>query len=164
MKKKDFIVRYKTDVLFALLSIMLAMFLIDGPGTIQKAGVQGGQAPPPGRPTTESSRQAEKEAMHPRTNLYASLEKKNIFSEDGSYEKPKELKKIPEIAYNLLAVLLGKEKRAIMREYTGTMVSVKVGDKLIDDSVVTDIDNLTVRTKKQKTVKEYRIFDVKPKK
>ena len=93
-----------------------------------------------------------------------SLEVRNIFELDGNYAPPPELIIIPEKPYNLIAVLAGKEKRAIMRDYTGRVVSLKIGDKMIDESVVTDIDRLSVTAKKGKKKKEYRIFEVKKKK
>ena len=92
------------------------------------------------------------------------LEVRNIFEPEGNYEKPKELIIIPENPYNLIAVLEGKEKRAILREYTGRMVSLKIGDKMIDGAVVIKIDKLSVTAKKGAKKKEYRIFDVKNKK
>ncbi len=91
------------------------------------------------------------------------LEVRNIFEPDGNYEKPKELIIIPENPYNLIAVLEGKEKKAILREYTGRMVSLKVGDKMIDGAVVIKIDKMSVTAKKGKKEKEYKIFDVKKK-
>ena len=89
------------------------------------------------------------------------LEVRNIFEPGGNYEKPPELIIIPENPYNLIAVLEGKEKRAILREYTGRMVSFKVGDKMVDGAVVSSIDRLSVTVKKGKKKKEYRIFDVR---
>ena len=88
---------------------------------------------------------------------------RNIFEPDGNYEKPKELIIIPENPYNLIAVLEGKGKRAILREYTGRMVSLKMGDKMIDGAVVIKIDKMSVTAKKGKKEKEYRIFEVKKK-
>ncbi|MBF0558436.1 MAG: hypothetical protein HQL08_06610 [Nitrospirae bacterium] len=92
------------------------------------------------------------------------LEVRNIFEPDGNYEKPKELIIIPEKPYNLIAVLEGKEKRAILRDYTGRTVSLKTGDKMIDGSVVISIDKVSVTAKKGKKEMEYRIFNVKNKK
>ncbi|MBF0559532.1 MAG: hypothetical protein HQL08_12225 [Nitrospirae bacterium] len=92
------------------------------------------------------------------------LEVRNIFEPEGNYEKPPELIIIPENPYNLIAVLAGKEKRVIMREYTGRMVSFKTGDKMIDGAVVSEIDKLSVTVKKGKKKKEYKIFEVKIKK
>src|SRR5208282_1258066 len=89
------------------------------------------------------------------------LEVRNIYEPEGNYEKPPELIIIPENPYNLIAVLQGKEIKAILREYTGRMVSFKIGDKMIDGAVVSSIDRLSVTAKKGKKTKEYRIFDVK---
>jgi hypothetical protein len=92
---------------------------------------------------------------------YKNLEARNIFDMDGNYEKPKELKIIPENPYNLIAVLEGKEKRAIFKEYTGSYVSFKKGDKMMDGAIIKDIGSLKVTVKKGKDLKEYRIFEIK---
>jgi len=107
----------------------------------------------------ESSRFV-KALSSPKT-VYKRLEARNIFAPDGNYEKPKELKIIPENPYNLIAVLQGKENRAIFMEYTGSALSFKVGDKMIDGAIVKKIDRLSVTVKKGKKLKEYRIFEVK---
>jgi len=105
------------------------------------------------------------EAAYPgETPRAGNIVVRNIFEPDGGYEKPAELIIIPENPYNLIAVLEGKEKQAIMREYTGRMVSFKIGDKMIDGAVVTGMDKMSVTVKRGKKEKEYRIFDVKPKK
>ncbi len=93
---------------------------------------------------------------------YKSLAERNIFDPGGNYEKAKELKIIPENPYNLIAVLQGKENRAIFMDYTGSAMSFKVGDKMIDGAVVKSIGKLSVTVKKGNKLKEYRIFDVKP--
>jgi hypothetical protein len=95
--------------------------------------------------------------------VYKYVAERNIFDPGGNYEKPKELKIIPENPYNLIAVLQGKENRAIFMEYTGSAMSFKVGDKMIDGAVVKSIDRLSVTVKKGKKLKEYRIFEIKKK-
>jgi hypothetical protein len=104
----------------------------------------------------------EKDAL-PAKERYKDLAKRNIFEADGSYERPKGLIVLPENPYNLIAVLEGKEKRAIFREYTGDMVSFKKGEKMIDGSVIMEIGRMDVKVKKGKNIREYRIFDVKKK-
>lgn len=97
-----------------------------------------------------------KEAPKSR-NLYV----RNLFETGGNYAPPPELIIIPENPYNLIAVLEGKEKRAVLRDYTGKVVSLKTGDKMVDGAVVVRIDRLSVTARLGKKEKEYRIFDVK---
>jgi len=97
----------------------------------------------------------------PLIQPYKYLAERNIFDPGGNYEKAKELKIIPENPYNLIAILQGKENRAIFLEYTGSALSFKVGDKMIDGAIVKSIGKLSVTVKKGKKLKEYRIFDVK---
>ncbi|MFO0753210.1 MAG: hypothetical protein U0411_07800 [Thermodesulfovibrionales bacterium] len=118
-------------------------------------GQQGGR-----EPRTQEKAQAKAQAA-PLPNAYKSLTARNIFDPEGRYEKPKELKALPENPYNLIAVFQGKETRAVVREYTGALVSLKVGDKMADGFVVSGIDRLQVTAKKGKEKKVYKIFDVK---
>ncbi len=105
------------------------------------------------------------ESAYPKeTPKSRNLEVRNIFEPQGNYEKPPELIIIPENPYNLIAVLQGKEKRALLREYTGRMVSLKIGDKMVDGAIVTGIDSMSVTAKKGKKEKVYRIFEIKIKK
>ncbi len=92
---------------------------------------------------------------------YKNLQQRNIFSEQGTYTAQKGLLQIPDNPYNLIAVLKGPEKRAVFKEFTGDVVSLKVGDKLIDDAVVDSISELSVKVKKGDTLREYRLFEVK---
>lgn len=89
------------------------------------------------------------------------LHVRNLFETGGNYAPPPELIIIPENPYNLIAVLEGKEKRAVLRDYTGRVVSLKTGDKMLDGAVVVRIDRLSVTARLGKREKEYRIFDVK---
>jgi len=67
----------------------------------------------------------------------------------------------PENPYTLIGILHGEEKKAVFREYTGSILFLTVGKKLIDDSIITRIDSTSVEVKKGKEKKELKIFDVK---
>lgn len=155
---------YPIDLIFIGLSVILAFLLARKADTVLSVKPS---------PSVKTERAGEKPAKNPVAMLFSlgdenskELKDRNIFSADGRYPviKTQREREIPEVAYTLLGVMHGREKKAVFRIYTGAVVSVKEGDKLIDDAVITGIDNLTVKTKKGKTVKEYRIFDVKPKK
>lgn len=93
------------------------------------------------------------------------LKDRNIFSADGRYPviTAQGKKDIPEVAYTLLGVMRGREKKAVFREYTGAVLAFGVGAKMIDDSVVADIGSLSVKVKKGKKEREYRIFHLEKK-
>jgi len=90
------------------------------------------------------------------------LKGRNIFAADGSYALAGTGMKgpLPENPYTLVGVLRGPEKKAVFREYTGSIVTLTVGNKLIDGAVITRIDNLSVKVKKGKERRELRIFHV----
>lgn len=90
----------------------------------------------------------------------AFLKKRNIFSLDGSYTAAKSGKRqaIPENPYTLLAILQGKEKNALFREFTGAVITAPLHKKMIDGFVVTRIGDLNVQLKRGKETKEMGVF------
>lgn len=151
--------RYRIDLIFIGAAVILALLLSEKPVRVQaqklpsikkteqvdaKAAVKGFAA--------GSASKADKD----RSELKA----RNIFVSDGSYSLAVHKKLIPDIPYTLLGVMLGKEKKAVFREYTGSIVSLGVGAKMLDDSVITSIEKLSVKARKGKEEKEYRIFNI----
>lgn len=93
----------------------------------------------------------------------AALAKRNLFAENGSYEL-KEIKPaltIPENPYTLIAVLMGKEKKAVLRDFTGAVQTVPEGKKLLDGSVIAGMTPVSVKLKKGKETRELKVFDVR---
>jgi len=92
------------------------------------------------------------------------LKERNIFAADGSYAPPSKSGTkgpLPKSPYTLIGILKGEEKKAVFRESTGSIVTLTVGKKLIDDSVITRIDSTSVEVKKGNEKRELKIFDVK---
>jgi hypothetical protein len=69
--------------------------------------------------------------------------------------------RIPENPYNLIAILHGNDKRIIIREFTGDLVSVKEGGTLIDGAIVKKIGDSVVTLVKGNQTKELKILDYK---
>jgi len=158
---KEYFNRYKMDILIFTVFIIGGLILVQRPdldhGLKQVSNI------PPAKSSGQSEAKSRRLVEEPATqkNSYEYLEKRNIFSPDGSYEPAKDLIQIPENPYNLIAVLRGREKRAVFREFTGNVVSLKVGNKLIDGATITDIGDMAVKVKKGRDTKEFRIFEVK---
>ncbi len=100
---------------------------------------------------------------------YGNIEDRNIFSPDGLYKLP-ELKgklynkgKLNDKIYRFIGVLESGQKKAVFIKYTGDIVILKIGDKLEDNSVITGIDNLSVRLKKGSKEIEHKIFNLEDK-
>jgi hypothetical protein len=91
-----------------------------------------------------------------------SLKERNIFSPDGSYTKSGAVLKgpLPENPYTLIGILNGEEKKAVFRDYTGSIIALTVGKKLIDGSVITKIEKLSVQLENEKAKKELKVFDL----
>ena len=93
---------------------------------------------------------------------HQALEKRNVFAADGSYPAPgtEGGRLLPENPYTLIGVLKGKEKKAVFREYTGSVVTQTVGEKLLDGYVIISIDDVSVKLRKGKDRRELRVFHV----
>jgi hypothetical protein len=95
---------------------------------------------------------------------YQNIERRNIFSPTGGYELPQVPGTVmPEKPYELVAILRGNEKMAVFRDFTGSLISRKPGEKLADGSEVVKIDDLAVTLKKGDKRKEFKIFQVNSK-
>ena len=89
---------------------------------------------------------------------YSNIKERNIFSPDGSYKTIEGKKKSDYEAYRFIGVVISGQKRAVFIKENGNIVSLKTGDKLEDGSVISSIENLSVKLKKNDKVVEYRIF------
>lgn len=154
---------YPIDLIFIGLSVILASLLA------RKADM-----PLSVRPSlsVKTERTGERPVKNPAAALFSigdesskELKGRNIFSADGRYPviTTQGKREIPEVPYTLLGVMLGKEKKAVFREYTGAVLAFGIGAKMIDDSVVADIGSLSVKVKKGKKEREYRIFHLEKK-
>lgn len=92
---------------------------------------------------------------------YKNIESRNIFSQDGSYGSVSSYatkKKIPDRPYDLIGVFVSEQKKAVLKEYTGKMITSKIGDKLDGGFVVTGIDDISVKLEKNNKEMELKIF------
>jgi hypothetical protein len=91
---------------------------------------------------------------------YAELEKRNIFIEAGVYAAAgASTPVLPPNPYTLVAVLQGSDKKAVFREYTGAIVTVPVGKKMIDEYVVQGIEGVTVKLRRGNEEKKLTVFN-----
>ena len=97
---------------------------------------------------------------------YSSLKERNIFSADGIYTTKAEgaahKGPLPEKPYGLIGILQGEEKKAVFRDPTGAIVTLTLGKKLMDGSVITRINTVSVELEKGEERRELRIFEFKP--
>jgi hypothetical protein len=158
--------KYLLDIICIVIVVILALLTTQKPviDLIGRTGVSpviSSEKPA----IKEETRKVEKEIVR---NVFTSkvLKDRNIFSADGRYPTPGAVSAgmkgpLPENPYTLIGILQGEEKKAVFREYTGSIVFLTIGKKLIDESVITRIDSTSVEVKKGKEKKELKIFDVK---
>ncbi len=103
----------------------------------------------------------ETKAVQEKASSYEALEKRNIFTEGGTYVAvlEKSLSALPPNPYTLVAVLQGNDKKAVFREYTGAIITVPVGKKMIDEYVVQSIESLTVKLMRGNEEKKLTVFN-----
>ena len=159
----DHVMKYLLDVICAVLVAMIAVLATQRPAVnlnLRPSVADQGQHP-----------DAEKEGKEKGQGgivkgvvAAKALKERNIFTADGNYTVSQAASKgpLPENPYTLIGVLQGEEKKAVFRDYTGSLVTLTVGKKLGDGSVITHIDKLSVELKKGQEKTELRIFDVKP--
>jgi len=148
------------DLLVAGIIVTIAFFIT--------AGLSPSTSPPPVRPERTGAAAGQKEAWAPPLVLDTALKQRNLFSEGGSYDLPekktgKAAEVLPENPYSLVAVMLGKEQKAVFRDYKGTIHTVTKGKTLIDGAVLTRISPRSVWTKKGRQTRELSLFDVRRK-
>jgi len=89
------------------------------------------------------------------------LKTRNIFTATGSYTDADATNRpLPEKPYNLIGVLYGKEMKAVFAEYTGSVVTMTVGKKMIDGFVISKIKSTSVKLRRGNEEKELKTFDV----
>ena len=86
------------------------------------------------------------------------IRERNLFAASGAYVESKE-QKMPDNPYNLIAVLQGKEKKAVFRDYTGKVSTLSTGKEMMDKFVIARIDNVSVQLVKGDEKKELRLFN-----
>ena len=155
--------KYRIDVLLTVVFFLGGVFFAQKPGTDasvrQTKETIGKTAPKPvvkkeAPPPTETTA-----ALLPTP--YKKLDERNIFSSSGGYEVTKDLMRIPENPYTLIAILHGSEKRIVIKEFTGDLVSVKEGGALIDGAIVKKIGDSVVTLEKGGQTRELKILDYK---
>lgn len=153
--------RYRVDLIFTGLAVILALLLFEKPARVQDQKQSAGKTERLADKAAVKSPAVEQETG--RDKVRRELKARNIFVSDGSYALPAAKKLIPDRPYTLLGVMLGKEKKAVFREYTGSIAYLGEGAKMLDDSVIISIEKLSVTARKGKEKKEYKIFDIRKK-
>jgi len=155
--------KYLLDIL-CLIGVTLVAFLIaERPAVDLKLPPSLPDKLPPLETTKEETKKKEG-GIARYASTAGALKERNIFSPGGSYTPSKTgvTASLLESPYTLIGILKGEENKAVFRDHTGSIITLTVGMKLIDGSVVTRIDATAVEVKKGKEKREIRIFDIKP--
>lgn len=149
--------KFLPDIIIAAVILAMAFFVAAGPPPLPAApSARAGSTVP-----DQNREQMKGWAPEPPSEA-TTLMKRNLFAESGSYEvkENKPAVVIPENPYTLVAVLMGKEKKAVLRDFTGTIQTFPAGQKLMDGSVITGMTPVSVKLKKGKETRELKVFDV----
>ncbi len=146
--------QYTQDIASIALVLLLAFLLAGRPGIDLSVHPSVSHKEADEKPS--SAEQQKKEVIKRSTVSDDILKSRNIFAESGIYAASGQA--LPPDPYKLISVLHGKEKKAVFREYTGAVVTLPVGKKMIDDFIITKIESVSVKLKKDKEEKELRLF------
>jgi hypothetical protein len=162
--------RYLFDILFAVLTVSIAVLAAGRPLVELNLRPSITDKRQPVDAKKQKTKDVQKEIVR---DIAASdlLRARNIFAADGKYPAVVPVTgggtggSSPQnpnaITYTLIGILDGEEKKAVLRESTGSIVAWTEGKKLKDGSVITRIDKSAVEIMKGKEKKELRIFSVK---
>ena len=170
--------KYLSDIICVVIVVILALLttqkpvidLIGRTGVSSRTGVSWRTGVSPVIPSEKTAIKEETKNLQKlivrEVVVSDALKDRNIFAADGKYAMattsgPGMKGPLPENPYTLIGILRGEEKKAVFREHTGSILALTVGKELIDGSVITRIDNLSVEVKKGKEKRELRIFSVK---
>jgi len=152
--------RFLPDIFIAGIILALAFFIAAGflPSNPPAMSAR------PEKPVAKPDSTQQKKIWTPPVAPDTALKQRNLFSETGSYVVGVQAKKapvvLPENPYTLVAVLLGKDRKAVFRNYTGEVQALTIGKTLMDGAVLTAISPRSVKLKKGKEIKEMNLFDV----
>jgi hypothetical protein len=153
--------KYLLDILCLIVVVIVAFLIVERPAIDLNLPPSIADKRQTHETTKEETKKGERGIARYASTAEA-LKERNIFSPNGSYAMSGAVFKgpLPENPYTLIGVLKGEEKKAVFREYTGAIVTLSVGKKLIDGSVITRIDTTSVEVKKGKEKRKLKIFEV----
>ena len=147
------------DILCILLVIGIAFLFASNPGVDLNS--------PPAASDTQAVASKTPEARAEGLGIVRKVEEvkelktRNIFTATGAYTDADAANRpLPEKPYRLIGVLHGKEMKAVFSEYTGSVVTMTVGNKMLDGFVISKIKNTSVKLTRGKEEKELKTFDV----
>jgi hypothetical protein len=150
---------YNPDILCILLVIGIAFLFARNPGMDLNS--------PPAASDTQAvtlkppETRTEELGIVRKVEQVKELKTRNIFTTTGSYSDTDAVNRpLPEKPYKLIGVLNGKEMKAVFAEYTGSVVTMTVGKKMLDGFVISKIKSTSVKLTRGKEEKELRTFDV----
>lgn len=154
--------QYLPDIL-AILMVMIIAYMFAGKPAIdlKLSASPGGKPAQNGQPSDAVRKQQVPGVVSQvnEENADKELKARNIFTASGAYTDA-DNKPIPANPYTLIGVTQGKETKAIFRDYTGAVLMMTKGQKMMDGSVITRIDRTSVQLKKGEEKTELKAFDV----
>jgi len=155
--------KYLLDILCLIVVVIVAFLIVERPAIDLNLPLSIADKRQPHETTKEETKKGERGIARYASTAEA-LKERNIFSPNGSYTMSKAgaTATLLESPYTLIGILKGEENKAVFRDHTGSIVTLTVGKKLSDGSVITRIDTTSVEVKKGKEKRKLKIFDIKP--
>jgi hypothetical protein len=156
--------KYLLDIMSIILVSAIAVFATQKPAmdlTLRPSNPSKGDKSKLPDVKKEKKEEVQKEILK-EVIVLGALKERNIFRPDGGYAKLGEGLKgpLPENPYTLIGILYGEEKKAVFRDYKRSIIVLTMGEKLVDGSIITNIDRLSVQLEKGNEKKELKVFDL----
>ncbi len=151
---KENIRRYIPDVAAVIVVSLLAVVIAGRPALDTPAPKAPGELPKP----PQSAAPVGMKGIERPIVSDLPIKERNIFTPTGTYSESVR-DSLPDNPYALIAVLRGKQRRAVFKEYTGKIITLPVGKTMIDGFVIEAIDSLSVRLKKRDEQKNLQLFN-----
>ena len=148
--------RYLGDILFFILAMSIAFLLA---GTPEILRIPATRPTSPGTLADAPETKSQERTLERTKNDTAVLEKRNIFALSGSYQDIAPVS-LPDNPYVLIGIVGGGETtKAFFREYTGRVVNVLTGERMIDGFRVIAIDRPRIVLKRGNEKKIFNVFN-----
>ena len=160
LSERNVIKEYIPDVSAVLLITLMALIIAGRPGInpqVRPASPYPVKTLPAGSPQELKESKGIDRAIV-SDQAIKNIKERNIFMESGVYtDSTGQI--VPDNPYALIAVLQGKERKAVFRDYQGKVMTLPAGGKLIDGFVITGIAAMSVRLQRRNEQKNLRLFN-----
>jgi len=147
---------YLGDIIFIVLAVLTAFLLAGAPEIVRTPATRPAQPDTVAATPEIKSKDGLTESRHPYD--IKAVEKRNIFAPSGSYQDDATIS-APDNPYALIGVVgEGETLKAIFREYTGKVIKVSAGQRMMDGFRVVEVGKTQIVLKRGNEKKTFNLY------